>query len=277
MIVSRGYAGVILIAIVFSTILTAFLVGERPDELIEVIRNDAPEMSSAADQKYGYAYTIVFRRDFDEVKVKFSWLRNVPMLTATGDTIGALLPNLLKMDTFGEMLSAFGAQPEETEQGVWPEGWPNGDELLLLDYSGPLGAGMKDQSELVHSIYLIVLKDGQISYYEGIADYFPEREWRFPYSQDPKPVRDPRASGTIEFGLDENRTKYVSAGEKRLFPELPTLDELPPYGELVFRDVKKDQRLTVLTFIYGRSLGYRSQKELIRVYIDGELEHIQVN
>ena len=69
MIVSRGYLGVVLIAVVFSTILTLFIIGERPEELIEVIRNDAPGMNSGSDQKYGYAYTIVFRRDFDEVRI----------------------------------------------------------------------------------------------------------------------------------------------------------------------------------------------------------------
>ena len=137
---------------------------------------------------------------------------------------------------------------------------------------------MTDQSPLVHTTYMLVLtEDNLTGYYEGISDFFPEAEWRLPNTQRPSPTRNPRSGGSIEFGLDEERTRYVSAGEARLYPELPTLDELPPYGELAFKDVKKDQRLTVITFFIGRTLGYSGERELIRVYADGELALVQIN
>ena len=281
MIISRGYAGIILMAVVFSTILMFFIIGETPDRPVEILRNDAPPLNSGSDQKFGYAYSIVFRDNFDEVKVKFAWLRGATMVvddTAAGDGIQDVLPSVVKLGVIDEILAPHDYEPEVIDSRLWPEGWPDGDQILLLDYSDALRTGMDDQSELVHSIFMFVEKNGSVvSYYEGIPDYFPEREWRFPNSMKPSPTRIPRGSGSMELGLDESRTKYVSPGEKALYPELPSLVELPPYGELVFNDVRKDQRLTVLTFIHGRSLGYGWQKELIRVYVDGELVHIQVN
>jgi len=283
-VISREYAGVVLIAIVFSTVLTSFMIGEKPKRLVEIIRNDAPPLNSGSDEKFGYSLTLVFRRDFDEVRVDFAWFRGMPLLLVPGAnetgiaTLDAALPGLLKMKTMNDLLSRFGVGPERIGKEYLRGYWPQAEDILLLDYSKALSAGMKDQSNLVHAIYIFVLKDSKISgYYEGVADFFPEREWREVGGGNLKPVRDPRSGGSIEFGLDENRTKYVSPGEKKLYPELPSLSGLPPYGELVFRNVKKDQRLTVMTFIQGRTLAFRSQRELIRVYLDGKLELVQIN
>ena len=282
MIISKEYLGVILIAIVFSTTLTFFLIGEKPEKLVEILKNEAPSMNSGSDQKYGYSFSIVLRRDFDEVRVNFAWLRGMPMFpngSATGDSMSGILPSFLKIKMLEEFSSRFGADAERIPQDFFLDRWTDADDVLLLDYSDTMSAGMKSQSQLVHPIYLFVLENGSIvSYYEGITDFFPEREWREVGGMiSIKPVRDPRSSGSFEFGIDENRTRYVSAGEKRLYPDLPSLNELPPYGELVFKNIKKDQRLTFMTFIQGRSLGFGNQRELIRVYLDGELELVQFN
>ncbi len=280
MMISREYLGVVLIAVVFSTILTLFIIGERPERPVEILRNEAPPLQFGSDQKFGYAFSLVFRRDSDEVKVKFSWFRPMTMLlteNATGATFEEVLPKFQKIRMLDHFLSAFDAKPERIEQNFWPETYPD-SQTLILDYSGALKVGMTEISHLVHPIYIFVLKDGKITdYYEGIADYFPEREWREFGGDTVKPVRDPRTSGSVEFGLDENRTKYVSLGEKRLMPELHSVYELPPYGELTFTNVKKDQRLTVMTFVSGRALGFVSQREMIRVYLNGKLEMIQIN
>lgn len=280
MIISREYLGIILVAVVFSTILTLFIIGERPEKLVEILKNDVPPLAYGSDQKFGYAFSLVFRRNFDEVKVKFSWFRSMPMLltgNATGSTFEEILPRFRKIQMLDDFLSTFGAEPERIEQNFWPQAFPD-NETLILDYSGALSAGMTDISYLVHPIYMFVLKNGKITaYYEAIADYFPEREWREFGGTSVQPVRDPRSSGSVEFGLDENRTKYVSLGEKRLNPELHSVYELPPYGELTFENVRKDQRVTILTFVSGRTLGFGSQREMIRVYLDGKLEMIQVN
>jgi len=281
MIISREYLGIVLVAVVFSTILTLFVIGEKPDKPVEILRNDFPEvLLLGSDEKFGYAFSLVFRRNFDEVKLKFSWFRSMDMLATdntSGNTFDEALPKLLKIKLLDQFLSDFNAVPERIDGNFWPEAFPDA-ETVILDYSGPISAGMKDEFYLIHPTYMFVLKDDKITaYYEAIADYFPEREWREFGGGSAKPVRDPRTSGTVEFGLDENRTKYVSLGEKRLMPELHSVYELPPYGELTFRNVKKDQRVTVMTFVSGRALGFSSQKEMIRVYLDGKLEMIQVN
>ncbi len=277
MLVSRQYLGVILIALVFSTILTSFMIGERPDRPVEVIKNDAPYLDLSSDSRFGYSFTVVFRKDFDEVKVKFGWL--IPATTLllgeeNATSFEELLPNMVKLRALEAMLLPLDTGPETITEG-FPESLVSGsDRAVLLDYADALSAAMKDQAHLVRSLYLFVFNGSTVRCYEGISDFFPEREW---YPPRTRAARDPRGSGSIEFGIDEDRTTYVSLGEKKLYPQLPTLDQLPPYGELVFNNVRKDQRMTVMTFIQGRSVGFWNNMELIRIYLDGKLEFIQIN
>jgi len=280
--IPRSYVGVVLIAVVFSTVLTLFMILERAAGPVVLIRNDAPRLDLSSEEKYAFSFSILFRRSFDEVAVRFSWFRSMGIpeeANVEAESIESLTGLFDKIRYLQDYCQAFGWEPEKIEGGLLAEQYPNSDWVLLLDFCQALRAGMTSQSHLVHSAYLFTMKDRKIeAYYEGIDDFFPEREWReLRGAEGEKPIRDPRSSGSVEVTLDGNSTRYVSPGERKLYPELPGLDELPPYGEFVFRNVKKDQRLTIMTFVQGRAVGFPHQVEMVRVYLDGDLGMVLVN
>ena len=52
--VDRSLVGVIGIAIVLSTLITLFIIGERAKEDVTILRNEFPTKLSAMEQKYAF-------------------------------------------------------------------------------------------------------------------------------------------------------------------------------------------------------------------------------
>ena len=72
--VDKSLVGVIGIAIVLSTMITLFIIGERAQEDVTVLRNEFPARLSTMEQKYAFVLSMIARKPLTEVSVQYNVL-----------------------------------------------------------------------------------------------------------------------------------------------------------------------------------------------------------
>jgi hypothetical protein len=275
--VDRSLVGVIGIAIVLSTMITLFIIGERAEEDVTILRNEFPATLSTMEQKYAFVLSMIARKPLEQVKVKYNILRrvlpeNIVYLDAnhtTGDNPSETLMNLAKLHHTLDQANYVGAQPD-----VWngTVEWKNATrthtfDMYMYDFTDMVKASAPSDTGLgVTSTYVVWLNqtNGSIFYYfEGISDYFYNRN---------------RTIVDLTITHNDESEYYRAVSEIEVEGKYEQIMEAPMFGTVTFEEVEKDDRLFVIFSLKGTTVpGHNGMLQLVRVYKNGEMESFRKN
>ena len=269
--IDRGFIGVLLIAIVISTVFMGFVTVEKAKTGVEIIKNKYPTtMKTSIQERHTFVVNVIARKSFEEVRLKFSCLRKMepafmdPNITeepgVTLDEIAAEITPIKTCMSAGKS-SPLGFQREIIEVNI------NGTliEALMYDFGEVIAAGQEgtDFSFAPTSYILWRDEEGNLTYYQGASDFFLNRN---------------ESMESLVISYNDNETTYRSAKETAGTMDTPTVAEGPKLGTVKYPKVKKDDRMYVMFAINSLSVPeHKGMIQVIRVYGDGELIVYVVN
>ncbi len=274
--VDRSLIGVIGIAIVLSTLITFFIIGENPKEDVTILRDEFPPRLSTMEQKYAFVLSMIARKPMEDVTVRYNTLSRVakdnmvylnPNKT-TGSTPIETIRNLPKIDTLMDQADYLGVSVDMWNGTVK---WKNVTQVLefemyMYDFTDLVRAVTPNYTALdVRSTYVVWLwSNGTIfSYFEGVSDYFYNRN---------------RTIVDLTITHNDEPEYYRAVSEIEVAGKYEQIMQAPLYGTVTFEDVKKDDRLFIIYSLKGTTIpGHSGMLQLVRVYRDGELETFDKN
>ncbi len=265
--IDRSLVGVIGVAIVLSTIITLFIVGERAKEDVTILRNEYPAKLSTMEQKYAFVLSMIARKPLVDVTVRYNTLSRVVSPTnKTGATAIETIRNLPKIATLMEQASRLGV-PVDMWNGTVE--WKNVTrthkfDMYMYDFTDLVKAVTPNYTALdVRTTYVVWLNqtNGSIFYYfEGVSDYFYNRN---------------RTIVDMSITHNEDTKQYRAVSEIEVEGKYEQIMLAPLYGTVTYEDVKKDDRLFVIFSLKGTTIpGHSGMLQVIRVYRDGELQEL---
>ena len=269
--VDKSLVGVIGIAIVLSTMITLFIIGERAQEDVTVLRNEFPARLSTMEQKYAFVLSMIARKPLTEVSVQYNVLSRYgvnPNATTESTDEETIRANLPKIDALLNEADRLGVEPY-----IW-EGkakWKNVTEILefdmyMYDFSELVKATAPNFTALdVRSTYAVWLWDnGTIFFYfEGVSDFFYNRN---------------RTIVDLTITHNDESDYYRAVSEIEVEGKYEQIMKAPLMGKVTFTDVEKDDRLFVIYSLKGTTIpGHSGMLQVVRVYRDGELETFEAN
>lgn len=274
--VDRSLIGVIGIAIVLSTLITFFIIGEHAKEDVTILRDEFPPRLSTMEQKYAFVLSMIARKTLEDVTVRYNTLSRVakdnmvylnPNKT-TGSTPIETIRNLPKIDTLMDQAEYLGVSVDMWNGTVK---WKNVTQVLefdmyMYDFTDLVRAVTPNYTALdVRSTYVVWLwSNGTIfSYFEGVSDYFYNRN---------------RTIVDLTITHNDEPEYYRAVSEIEVAGKYEQIMQAPLYGTVTFEDVKKDDRLFIIYSLKGTTIpGHSGMLQLVRVYRDGELETFDKN
>ncbi len=268
--IDRGFIGVLLIAVVISTVVMSFVTVERVKTGIEIIKNKyPPSIKSTVQERHTFVVNVIARRPYEEVKIKFSCLRKtVPafsdpsILNKSDATLEDIAAEIAPVKA---CLSAAKAAPVGSDREILQVN-VNGSkyEALLYDFGEVIAAGqtISDFSFAPTAYLLWRDKAGNLTYYQGSSDFFQNRN---------------QTMESLVISHNDKETTYRSAKETG-YSDIPTIAEAPMLGTVRYEGVEKDDRMYVMFAINSLSVAAHSGMiEVVRVIGNGELVDYEVN
>jgi hypothetical protein len=268
--VDKSLVGVIGIAIVLSTMITMFIIGERAQEDVTVLRNEFPARLSTMEQKYAFVLSMIARKPLTEVSVQYNVLSRIGLRNTTTESTDeeTIRANLPKIDTLLQEAEKLGVTPD-----IWTgkANWKNVTETLefdmyLYDFTDMVKATTPNFTALdVRTTYAVWLwENGTIFYYfEGVSDFFYNRN---------------RTIVDLTITHNDESDYYRAVSEIEVEGKYEQIMKAPLLGRVTFTDVEKDDRLFVIYSLKGTTIpGHSGMLQVVRVYRDGELETIEAN
>jgi len=265
LILTREFAGVVLIALTASTIVTLFIVGERANKDLEILENRYPS-GIRQDQRNTFSLALIARKPVEDLRVQVGCLHLVPSENyevEMGEFGRDALLSLESVRTLTQMSGRLGIDPVELEMKVIRN--RTRQEMYLFDFTGLLP--YVNESILggyfatgITSIYAGVFNETGLAYlYAGSKDFFASR------------------NGTItELSISLNDEKRTYRRIKELSSEeiksgVPTLVDAPPLGTVEFEDLSKDDTVRIAFSVDRSSLpgGYGDGFEWVRIFVNG--------
>ncbi len=202
--------GVILIALVISSVITSWTIGMSPEEGIQRLGCDLPDALypyRPGESSNRYRISIVPEKDFERIEIQSYWLSSKPIPNSTKP--GAE-PTTDEIDTLLAMIDQWSSGNIPIKAEVEYNG--SKAELQLYDFSN-IHRLSRTPLENFSSCYVFILdQDSSImGYYEGFSDFFP-----LPGSTISL-LRLTRTGTTEEFGHTENRATEKSIEEAPLY------------------------------------------------------------
>ncbi len=269
--IDRGFVGVLLIAVVISTMVMGFVTVEKADVGLEIIKNKYPAtLKTSVQERHTFVINVIARKDHEEVKLKFAVLRVAdapladPNITKReGVTLDEIAADIAPVKT---CLSAGKSSPVGFERQML-EFYYNGTdvEALLYDFAEVVAAGhsVPDMSLAPTTFLLWVDEDDQLKYFQGSSDFFLNRN---------------ESMESLVVSYNDEETTYRSAKEVTGSVDIPTIAEGPVLGTVKYEDVQKDDRMYVMFAINSLSVPeHDGMIQLVRVYGDGELVAFEAN
>jgi hypothetical protein len=269
--IDRGFVGVLLIAIVISTIVMGFVTVEKADVGLEIIKNKCPAtLKTSVQERHTFVINVIARRDHEEVKLKFAVLRiSDPYLadpnvtSREGVTLDEIATEIAPVKT---CLSAGKSSPVGFERRILEFNYNGTDvEALLYDFAELVAAGhsVPDMS-LAPTTFLIWLDENdELKYFEGSSDFFLNRN---------------ESIESLVVSYNDEETTYRSAKEVTGSIDIPTIAEGPVLGTVKYENVRKDDRMYVMFAVNSLSVPeHEGMIQLVRVYGNGELVAFEAN
>ncbi len=275
--VDRSLVGVIGIAIVLSTLITLFIIGESAEEDVTILRNEYPSTLSTMEQKYAFVLSMISRRPLEQVKVRYNTLKKIrdediaylDSNVTTGDTHEETIMNLAKINRMMDQARYIGADPDMWNGTVE---WRNQSrtyefDMYMYDFTDVLKASAPGKAGLgATSTYVVWLNqtNGSVFYYfEGVSDYFFNRN---------------RTIVDLTLTHNNQSQRYRAVSEIEVEGKYEQIMEAPMYGTVKFEEVEKDDRLFVIFSLKGTTIpAHNGMLELIRVYKNGKMESFMKN
>jgi hypothetical protein len=268
--VDKSLVGVIGIAIVLSTMITLFIIGERAQEDVTVLRNEFPARLSTMEQKYAFVLSMIARKPLTEVSVQYNVLSRVALENTTTESTDqeTIRANLPKIDSLLIESERMDITPDTWEGRV---SWRNVTETLefdmfMYDFTDMVKATAPNFTALdVKTTYVVWLWDnGTIFYYfEGVSDFFYNRN---------------RTIVDLTITHNDESEYYRAVSEIEVEGKYEQIMKAPLLGRVTFTDVEKDDRLFVIYSLKGTTIpSHSGMLQLVRVYRDGEMETFETN
>ena len=269
--IDRGFIGVLLIAVVISTVFMGFITVEKADKGIEIIKNKYPAMiRTSVQERHTFVTNVIARKDYEEVKLVFSVLRIMEpvfgdenITKKSGVTLDEIAAEIVPIKT---CLSAGRTSPVGFEREILEFNANGTDvEALMYDFGGVIAAGQSvpDISSAPTSYLLWMDDEGNLTYYQGSSDFFFSRN---------------ASIESLVVSYNDEETTYRSAKEVTGSVDIPTIAEGPKMGTVVYDNVEKDDRMYVMYAINSlTSPSHKGMIQLVRVYGNDELVTFEAN
>ncbi len=271
----RRLIGVLIISLIVGSLISLYLIREKIETPINLIDDSFPKRAlagtSEVDQdKYGVAF--ICREDLKQVAVRFAYLmESEPSLTEPSTTVA-------DPEKAGEMIEQInnklvliresGYEPEisvsdieiDNEKGT----------LVIYDFSSKLNPMLPSSgSSYFRTIYAVFLNKSKMinRYYEGVSDFFFMRGVSLQ---------------ALEITRNANKTTYVVADEEvGLQPGVHPITQAPEQGKIVFSDLKRNDRVSIVyrtisryvqyPSIFARQIRGKYLIHIVKFEIDGEM------
>jgi len=264
--IDRGFIGVLLIAVVISTVVMGFVRVEKAKTGVEIIKNKyPPTIKTAVQERHTFVMNVIARRNFEEVELRFGCLKKMdPVFTnpnitkESGVTLEEIAQDIVPIRTCmaAAKSSPFGSKSEKLKVKVNSSTY----DALLYDFGEVITAGqpITDFSFAPTCYILWRDKQGNLTYYQGASDFFIDRN---------------ETIQSLVISYNDNETTYRSAKEVEGAANTPSVAAAPRLGIVKYPKVKKDDRMYVMFAIDSLSVpSHKGLMEIVRVYGDGELE-----
>lgn len=260
-------------AVILSTLLVATLTGSRGEESLLVLGNEYPEAivkrSSSIGIDSSFSFTFMATHDFEKVVLRFSSLWEKDLGMNLSQPISPMSMDIFpSIDLMGRQVALLGGEAEIIEETVEID--DRSYDATIIDFSRFLEV-FTDSSMLskLPLTFVILVRDDEIRYFEGYPCFFMD------------------APNTLEYlttSRNEEKQEYFRAG--RMLKQVSDISSAPLDGVLVYQDVARDERFSVAFNIDIPEDGLRQivqwypdvhVMELVRGYVDGELETILID
>ncbi len=275
-----GLVSVFVIVLITSGLVVLTLAGERVEDRIVILKNDYPEKllpqaSLTSSERMDFSFGLLARSDFTSLEIQYSILtgEELPSSASTDGSLDGVASSVQVISSLiketGNQIVPFDRLPVDVK---WGDGRLEG---LLLDF--PLVRLYTDPSlsSEVRTSFLLLRNGTDVLYFEGTSDfYFNRLGGSFGFLL---PGGTPLRStiDKLRIWRDEEVLSYTSA------PVVPAgwldIHESPDFGRVIFQDVRKNERLSVDFTVETPERPAGILVQVIRVYADGELLHMETN
>jgi len=263
----RETIGITLVALTVSSVLTAFIAGEKPSDVVELVENSYPT-EIREDQWNSFSIVVVARRPLEYLDLEFSCLHEVRLFgpeTTAGKSEREALLSLSPVSYFVAMAQALGVEPVEFAAEVMVNKTKH--DAYVIDFSDLLRASMDDPvfgdyfGHGAHTIYAGIFDDtGVILLYAGIKDFFHGRNITI-----------------TEMSLSLNDDKRTFKRARDMSPSdraagAPTLLDAPAVGTLRFTELRNDDTVRLAFSLDSSAAGHSRYLQIVRLFANGQLE-----
>jgi hypothetical protein len=248
----REIIGILLIAIVASTVVTYHLQGSS-DQIIEVLEEKIPERVPAGEKTtHELSFSMVLRGNVESLIMDFDCLFNAT--AKEGEPIeGVEYAVQVITDLFEGMNAPY------TEEEIEVEGGSG----TLYDFSDGFSAVAPNLSVVSSTtIYSIVEIDGRKKAFRGVSDFFSNRN----FSLD-----------SITLSKNEVPETFLTqqAGEAQAQGK-PSVMEAPLLGRKEYKANVEDDRISARLVVNSIGVpGHNGVMEVLRLTVDGENQRSQ--
>jgi hypothetical protein len=261
--IDRSLVGVILIAIVVSTLITLFLIGEGGE--YSIVKNVRPNWApQRTGETYSFALTMVVNSNLGSMKIRHFCLINRTDKIVNISKSGTPEEIAKRIPEIEAYLGATGNDPSLVDVSVHDvEIWEHEYELHLYDFSRVVWSSvpetiMKSTNrprsgigflwDFYDTFAVLLDKEGELSrFYQGVADFFLQK-----------------VISVKELSVEINEEKEVYFGATTEEVEgASSIFNAPPRGVLVFEDIGRNDVIGVLFQVDGG--GVPSSKGLLHI------------
>jgi hypothetical protein len=242
----REILGIILIAVVASTVVTYHLQGvsESPFEILE---EKIPErIASGQETTHEISASLVLRRDVESLVLDFDNLANATRRQGGAGGVEEAIEVLVKM------LDSVGGTYEKVTIEV------EGGEGELYDFSAPFSRLAPKLATLsATTVYSVVEIEGRRTVYRGVSDFQRNRN---------------HSIASISISKNEVPETYLTeqAGEAAAQGK-PSVMEAPILGRKEYSSLKEDDRLSIRLVVNSIGVpGHEGMLQALRIYTDAE-------
>lgn len=274
-----GLAGILIIALVASTLIVISLRHQEAGSPVYLARNEHPAIFQSTESRGEtmiFNFGIVGKEPFKELEIRYA---NLFMSRAPRFVDPSFIPNQSDPRTIMEMREDIRKIKEflgnvtipfdqiEVSAKVGNVTHSKTYSGVAYDFSRTLGLFL-DPSILdqISEVFAVLMSDdGDILYFAGWPDYFYGRDDNIKY---------------LSIHYNQNETTYQAVSE--ITPDVLPVSQAPRAGALIFEDTGKDDQVLIQMNVEStlRSLPEVIEQpefrqyivEFIRVYANGELE-----
>jgi hypothetical protein len=270
-LVDRRLIGVLVVAAILSTAFTVLFFSETTEEKMEIVKDywqtsslEGWQRLPMAEKIIPYTLSIIMKKPVREISIRFGVLRNRTLdVNYTGWESLSLEERAIRVGDLGYLDARASEVSEKYDVDRLSQRTDltlGGEErrILVLDYY-PCMEALAPETSSIEIPYLFVFVfdlDGNITqYYSGYWDFFDDRA---------------RSIQGLTIQLNENSTRYANE-QNMAAGSIPVRESLPLLGEVVFEELRPDDRIFVTYRISGGGvLGEQAVMQLIRIRLDGE-------